>query len=106
MAEKNFFLKLSGVVILGVVTLAASIITVLAFSPFILPFTATILPALVGTILVVAAIIMVWILVYIFAMMVVLVYYAIKHPAEVNTKSTGYTISKVKESGKREKKDN
>ncbi len=105
MPEKGYFLKLTGVVLMGAVTLAIAIAAVLLLSPFILPMFATALPFLVGAMLLVVAILVVWALVYIFAMIGVALYYAIMHPAEVNMKSAGYDLKKVKESGMREKKE-
>jgi len=104
MPEKGYFLRLTGAMLLGAVSLVIAIIAVLVLSPYIFPILSAALPFLFGTMLVIVAVVIIWVLIYAFAMIGVAVYYAIKHPAEVNTSSSGYSIDKVKESGRREKK--
>ena len=96
---------MTGAFLLGVVALVISIAAVFLLAPYIFPFLLAIFPFLAGTMLVIAAVVIIWVLIYVFAMVGVAIYYAIKHPAEVDTKSKGYSIDGVKESGRREKKE-
>ena len=103
MPERGFFLRMTGAFLLGAVTLVIAIAVVFLLAPYILPFLAVLLPFVVGALLVVVAVVIVWALIYICAMIGVAIYYVVKHPAEVNRKSKGYDLDKVKESGKRQK---
>jgi len=103
MPGKKYFLNLTGAVLLGIVTLVVAAVAVLLMLPLIMPFFAAMLPFLAGAFLVIVAIIIVWMLLYAAATVGVAVYYAIRHPMEVNRDSGSYDIDKVKESGKRQK---
>lgn len=95
MPEKRFFLKLSGVVLLGLITLLIAAMVFLALLPFILI-------VFIGTFLLFAAFLIIWAVVYAAAVIGVAIYYFFK-PMQVSEKDKGYSIKKVKESGKREK---
>ena len=105
MPEKSYFLRLSGAFLVGVAALAAAIVLVFLLSPYILPFIAALLPFLAGSLLFVVAVVVIWVLIYFFAMLGVAIYYAVKHPAEVNSESKGYELKNVSESGRREKSE-
>jgi hypothetical protein len=100
MPEKNFFLKLTGAVLLGTATLAAAIVIVLLLSPFILPVILLAFPFLVGIVLFAVAIMIVWAILYALAMLGVFVVYLFR-PMKVET-SGQYKIGKTKEAGLRE----
>jgi hypothetical protein len=105
MPSGGYFLNLTGAVLLGIATLIVAAVLVLALSPYILPFFVGLLPFLVGAVLLVAAIIIIWLVIYIAATIGVAIYYIIKHPMKVSDKPGTYGLDKVKESGRREKGD-
>ena len=105
MPASGYFLKLTGAVILGLVTLGIAVAAVIIFSAQLLAFFAGILPFLVGAMLVIVAVIIVWIIIYVAAIIGVAIYYAIRHPMQVSKEHGDYGIGKVKESGRREKGD-
>ena len=103
MPGKKYFLSLTGAVLLGVGTLVAAAVAVLLALPLIIPFFAALLPFLAGAFLVIAAVAIVWALLYAAATVGVAVYYALAHPMQVNRESPPYDIGKVAESGLRQK---
>ena len=105
MPGKGYFLQMTGAILLGLATLAVAVLVVLALSPYILPFFSAILPFLAGVVLVIVVVIIIWIVLYIAAIIGVGLYFAIKHPMEVNKTSAGYEMDKVSEAGRREKGD-
>jgi hypothetical protein len=80
-------------------------VLVFLLAPYILPFFVGLLPFLVGTLLFIVAVIVVWIIIYIAAVIGVALYYIIMHPMTVSQKPGTYSVDKAKEAGMREKGD-
>ena len=96
---------MTGAVLLGLITLGIATAAVILFSTQLLTFFKGILPFLVGAVLIIVAVIIIWIILYVAAIVGVAIYYAIRHPMEVSKKHGYYGIGNVKESGKRQKGD-
>ncbi|NIO23181.1 MAG: hypothetical protein GTN38_04115 [Candidatus Aenigmarchaeota archaeon] len=95
MAEKRYFLRLTGAFLLGIVALIFAGFVFL----FLLPF--LVLPAL-GALVVVLVFILIWAVVYVAMVIGVGIYYFFK-PMRFEEKDRGYSIAKAEEAGKREK---
>ena len=80
MPTKGYFMQMTGAVLLGLAALVVAAILVFALAPYILPFFAAMLPFLVGAFLVIIAVIVIWVILYVAAIIGVAIYYAIKHP--------------------------
>ena len=101
MPEAAYFMKMTGAMVLGIVTLALSIVLALIVSPYIVPLLEVLFPYLGGFVLVILSIVIVWAVLFLCAMLGVFIYYFFK-PMKVNTKSKGYSMN-AKESGRRQK---
>lgn len=96
MPRAGYFTSMVGAIILGILALiAAGILFWIA-----LPYLVTIF---VGTMMLILGFIMIFTVVYIALFVGVAIYYAIKHPMVVEKKDKKYSISKARESGRREK---
>jgi len=102
MPEGNYFLKMSGAILLGLVTLVIAFIAVLLLAPFIIPFIALLFPFLVGAFLITAAVFVLWAMLYVLALIGTVVYYFFR-PMQVSKEPGKYSLGKVSESGMREK---
>jgi len=105
MPAGRYFLKLTGAVLLGLVTLAIAVAAVFIFSVPLLAFFAAAMPFLVGAVLVFVAVVIIWMILYVAAFIGVAIYYAIRHPMQVSKEHGDYAIGKVKESGRRQRGD-
>ena len=88
---------------LGLVTLIVAVVAVVLLSPYIIPFFGAALPFLIGTALVVFAVIVIWAVLFVAAMIGVAIYYAVMHPMKVSKEHGDYGLKKVSESGRRQK---
>jgi len=102
MPEGNYFLKMSGAILLGLATLVIAFIAVILLAPFIIPLIALLFPFLAGAFLITAAVFVVWAMLYVLALIGAVVYYFFR-PMQVSREPGKYSLSKVKESGMREK---
>ena len=94
MVNAKYFLKLSGAVLLGLVALVvAGIIFV-----FLLPLLGIIKEGL----MLFDIFLVLWMVIWVLAVIGVAIYYFVKHPMKVQKKGT-YSINKVKEAGRRKK---
>lgn len=102
MPEKRFFFKLAGAALLG---LAALIIAIILFI-LLLPLILSVWPALLLTFLGIAAAVVIfvvlWLAVYALLFIGTAIYYLFR-PMEVSREKKGYTITKSREAGRREK---
>ena len=95
-------MRLTGVVLLGALTLAVAAAAVMLASPFILPFVAGLFPFLIGSLLMIAAVIGVWFALYLCAIIGAAIYYIFR-PMQVSRKPGTYSIKKTVEAGRRGK---
>lgn len=95
MPEKTYFLKLGGVLLLGLIAL------LIAFLLFIILLPLIVVTAL-GVILLAIVFIIIWAVIYIAMVIGAAIYYFFK-PMEVSKKDKKYSVAKTKESGMREK---
>jgi membrane protein implicated in regulation of membrane protease activity len=95
MPEGRYFLRLGGAFVLGIIAIIIAVILFFLFLPWILAFA-------VGTIMLVFVLIVIWVIVYAAIFIGVAIYYFFK-PMKVEKKDKGYSISKAKEAGKRQK---
>ncbi|MEE9322919.1 MAG: hypothetical protein V3U72_00080 [Candidatus Aenigmarchaeota archaeon] len=95
MAEKGYFLRLTGAFLLGIVAL---VFAGLAFL-FLLPL---LVPLAFGSLILVMVFIFIWGVIYIAMVIGVAIYYFFK-PMRVEKVDKGYSIAKAEEAGKREK---
>ncbi|MFH0956546.1 MAG: hypothetical protein V1813_01645 [Candidatus Aenigmatarchaeota archaeon] len=103
MAYTQFF-RITGAFIVGVISLVVAIVILALFFPLLMAFFAAVFPFIAGALLILAAVVVLWLLVYFFAMIGVGIYYAIRKPMEVNRAgSASYGVSGVSEAGLREK---
>jgi hypothetical protein len=103
MPAGRYFLGLTGAVLLGLAVLALSIVIFILALPYILPFFMTILPGLVLVAVAIVAIIVIWIILYVAAVIGIAIIYFFRHPVRVSKVDKGYSIEESKESGRREK---
>jgi membrane protein implicated in regulation of membrane protease activity len=95
MAEKGYFLRLTGAFLLGVVALIIAGLVFFLLLPVLIPLA-------LGAFLIVAVFIAIWAGVYVAMVVGVAIYYFFK-PMKFEKKDKGYSIAKAKEAGKREK---
>ncbi len=105
MPSGGYFLKLTGAVLLGLVTLAIAAVLVFLLAPYIIPFFVGLLPFLVGTLVFIVAVIVVWVIIYVAAVIGIALYYVIMHPMTVSQQPGTYSLDKAKEAGMREQGD-
>jgi len=94
MPEQKYFLKLTGIMALGVVSLILGFGIFLFLFPYLIAIGLTLL-------LISLVFLVIWMIVYIIMVLGALVVYFFK-PVEVKKKGD-YSVQKVKESGKRQK---
>ncbi len=94
MPETKYFLKLGGLLILGLIAFAIAGILFVVLLPHILLIT-------VGILFLILIFILIWVIVYMAVVFIVAIYYFFK-PMKVSKKGK-YTIKKTKEAGKRSK---
>ena len=102
MPDLGYFGKLTGAVVLGLVTLLLSALAVLVLLPYLIPLLSVLLPFLAGASLMVFAVLIIWTAVYISALIGIFIYYIFK-PMNVKKRGKGYSISGAREAGKRRK---
>lgn len=95
MPERDYFFRLGGAFVLGIIAL----IVAGALFFILLPYIAVVF---IGIVAVVFAFIFLWIVVYIALYIGVAVYYLFR-PMEINRKKVKYSVKRIKESGKRQK---
>jgi hypothetical protein len=97
MPGAKYFASMMGAFILGLIALlVAGLIFLLALPLLVLLF--------IGVAALVIAFIIIFVIVYVCMFIGIAIYYAIRHPMEVETKKDKkYSISKTRESGMREK---
>ncbi len=96
MPGAGYFAGIIGAIILGLITLVvAGVIFFLA-----LPYLAIIF---VGGFMLLLAFLMIFMITYAALFIGVAIYYAVMHPMRVEKKDKGYSISKAREAGKRQK---
>lgn len=95
MAEKRYFLRLTGAFLLGIVALIIAGFIFLFLLPFIIPLA-------LGLIIVVLVFVLIWAVVYVAMVIGVAIYYFFR-PMKFEKKDRGYSIAKAEEAGKREK---
>jgi membrane protein implicated in regulation of membrane protease activity len=87
--------RLAGAALLGLVTLVIAFVVFVFLLPYIIPLA-------LGTVFLVVIFLALWGLTYV-AMIIGAVIYYFFRPMKVSREDKGYSISKAKESGKREK---
>ncbi len=103
MPDRKYILGITGAFLVGVASLLAAIGIVFLFWEPLFALISMALPFIAGSLLIIVAVVIVWVLVYAFAMIGVAIYYAIRHPMKVNTSPAGvYGLSGsgIKEAGK------
>lgn len=97
-------MRLTGAFAVGVASLLVALMLLALFFTDIISFFFVIFPFFVGAVLLLTAIVILWVLIYFSTMIVVGVYYAIRHPMRVNEMHDAhYGVSGVKEAGRRAK---
>lgn len=104
MPNLGYFGKLAGATILGLATLVAAIVIAFLLLPYMIPLFSAALPFLTGIALALIAVLVIWALLYVSAMIGVIIIYLFR-PMKVVKEGKGYSISGAKEAGMREKKD-
>jgi len=108
MPERGYFLKLSGAFLLGLITLAAAVISAVLLLPIIGPVIIAVLPflgaAAMAFALLIIAVLIIWAIIYFCAMLGIFIIYWFR-PMQVSDKPGSYNVDDVKESGKRQKGD-
>jgi type III secretory pathway component EscU len=102
MPNKKYFLTLGGSFLLGLAVIIISIILTFLLLPYITPFFMFLAPYVAGTALVIVIFIAIVIIVYFATMLGVLIQYLFK-PVKVNKQAKGYSVSRIREAGLREK---
>jgi membrane protein implicated in regulation of membrane protease activity len=97
MPQRDYFFRMTGAFILGIIALIMSGILFFIFLPYILA-------VFIGTVAIVFIFVFLWLLVYIALYIGVAIYYLFK-PMEINKKRVKYTIKRAKESGRRQKRN-
>ena len=97
MPRKDYFFRMSGAFILGIIALIISGILFFIFLPYILT-------VFIRAVAVVFIFVFLWLLVYIALYIGVAAYYLFK-PMKINKNRVKYTIKRAKESGRRQKRN-
>ena len=102
MPNAKYFLSLGGSFLLGLIVIIASIIIGILIAPFIIGLLPTLFLGMVYAIAVIIVIVIVFVVIYFITFVGIVLQYLFK-PMKVSKENKNYKISKVKESGRRQK---